>query len=124
VLISQIYGGGGNAGAPWRNDFIELYNIGAQPVDLTGWAIHYASATGTTWQRTLLSGSLAPGRRLLIQQAAGGGAGALLPAPDLTGSIALASTAGKVVLTRTATAIPTGASCPLGPGRLWRRQLF
>jgi hypothetical protein len=115
VLISQIYGGGGNAGAPWRNDFIELYNIGAQPVDLTGWAIHYASATGTTWQRTLLSGSLAPGRRLLIQQAAGGGAGALLPAPDLTGSIALASTAGKVVLTRTATAIPNGASCPLGP---------
>ncbi|MFM8395683.1 MAG: lamin tail domain-containing protein, partial [Acidobacteriota bacterium] len=115
MVISQVYGGGGNAGAPWRNDFIELGNIGSTSVDLTGWAIHYASAAGTTWQRTLLSGSIAPGRRLLIQQASGGVAGAVLPAPDLTGSIALASTAGKIVLTRTATAITAGVACPQGP---------
>ena len=26
VVISEIYGGGGNGGAPYKNDFIELYN--------------------------------------------------------------------------------------------------
>ncbi len=26
VGISQVYGGGGNAGAPYKNDFIELFN--------------------------------------------------------------------------------------------------
>lgn len=114
VVISQIYGGGGNSGAPWRNDFIELNNMSATSVDLAGWAIHYASASGTTWQRTLLSGSIAPGRRFLIQQASGGVAGALLPAPDLTGTIALASTAGKIVLTRTAGPITGGTACPGG----------
>jgi len=112
VVISQIYGGGGNSGAPWRNDFIELYNTGGETIDLGSWALHYASATGTTWQRTLLSGRLAPGRRYLVQQASGGTAGSPLPAPDLTGTIALAATAGKVVLTRTPTAIAGGVNCP------------
>jgi hypothetical protein len=37
VVISQVYGGGGNAGATLRNDFIELYNRGAVPVSLNGW---------------------------------------------------------------------------------------
>ncbi|NBO66266.1 MAG: lamin tail domain-containing protein, partial [Acidobacteria bacterium] len=50
VVIAQIYGGGGNSGALWRHDFIELYNAGGTTVDLSGWSLHYASATGTTWQ--------------------------------------------------------------------------
>ena len=29
VVISQIYGGGGNSGATYQNDFVELYNRGA-----------------------------------------------------------------------------------------------
>jgi len=28
IVISQIYGGGGNASAPLRNDFVELFNRG------------------------------------------------------------------------------------------------
>src|SRR6185436_15543578 len=28
VVISQVYGGGGNAGATLKSDFIELYNAG------------------------------------------------------------------------------------------------
>lgn len=115
VLITQLYAGGGNSGAPWRNDFVELRNIGSVAVDLTGWALHYAAATGTTWQRTPLSGSIAPGGFYLVQQAAGGAAGAPLPAPDLTGTVAMAATAGKVMLTRTSTPLTTGTSCPRGP---------
>jgi hypothetical protein len=29
VVISQVYGGGGNASAPYQNDFIELFNLGS-----------------------------------------------------------------------------------------------
>jgi hypothetical protein len=31
LRISQVYGGGGNAGATLRNDFIEVFNAGAAP---------------------------------------------------------------------------------------------
>ena len=50
VVISQVYGGGGNAGATLTNDFIELYNRGESAVDLSTWSVQYASAAGTTWQ--------------------------------------------------------------------------
>ena len=54
VVISQIYGGGGNAGAPYRQDFIELFNRSASPVDITGWSVQYAGAASASWQRILL----------------------------------------------------------------------
>ncbi|HEX9000780.1 MAG TPA: lamin tail domain-containing protein [Blastocatellia bacterium] len=114
VVISQVYGGGGNSGAAFQNDFIELFNRGTSAVSLTGWAIQYASSTGTTWQKTDLSGTLAPGQYLLIQQASSGASGAPLPAPEVTGTIAMAATAGKVVLTNTNTLIASGTVCPSG----------
>ena len=66
IVISQVYGGGGNTGAPYTNDFIELFNRGTTTVSLSGWSVQYASATGTgnfganSGQLTELSGSLAP----------------------------------------------------------------
>ena len=56
VVISQIYGGGGNSGATWRNDFVELFNRGAAPVSVDGWSVQYASATGTNWQAAAIAG--------------------------------------------------------------------
>ncbi|HEX5637490.1 MAG TPA: lamin tail domain-containing protein, partial [Gammaproteobacteria bacterium] len=47
VVISQVYGGGGNTGAPYTHDFIELFNRGTSTVSLAGWSVQYASATGT-----------------------------------------------------------------------------
>jgi hypothetical protein len=61
VVISQVYGGGGNSGATYKNDFIELFNRGTAPVDLSGWSVQYASSGGTSWQRTNLSGVIQPG---------------------------------------------------------------
>src|SRR5712691_3981391 len=55
VGISQVYGGGGNNMATLKNDFIELFNPGMQPVDLSGWSVQYASAAGTSWQVTRLA---------------------------------------------------------------------
>lgn len=109
VVISQIYGAGGNSGATFRNDFVEIFNRSTATVSLTGWSVQYTSATGTSWSKFDLSGSIAPGRYLLVQFA-GGSTGALLPAPDFTGTIAMAATAGKVALTNSTTAL-TG-SCP------------
>jgi hypothetical protein len=71
LVISQIYGGGGNAGAPYRNNFVELFNRGDIPVSVAGWSVQYSSANASDWQVTLLSGVVPPGRYFLIQQAAG-----------------------------------------------------
>src|SRR5262245_44639100 len=68
VVISQVYGGGGNSGAQYANDFIELYNRGASAVSVSGWTVQYASAAGSTWSRTTLSGSIAPGRYYLVRE--------------------------------------------------------
>ncbi|MCX7043401.1 MAG: lamin tail domain-containing protein, partial [Gammaproteobacteria bacterium] len=106
VLISQVYGGGGNSGAQYKNDFIELFNAGSSAVDLTGWSVQYASSAGTTWAVTPVSGTLQPGQYLLVQQAAGANTLATpLPTPDNTGTIAMSGTAGKVALHNAITAL-------------------
>ena len=71
VVISQVYGGGGNSGATYKNDFIELFNQTASPVSVAGWSVQYASSTGTSWQVTTLPTlTLQPGQYLLLQEAA------------------------------------------------------
>src|SRR6185369_2690163 len=103
VAISQVYGGGGNSGATFTNDFIELRNTSAAAVDLTGWSVQYGAAGGTTYQVTALSGSIPAGAHYLVQESAGAGGTTPLPTPDATGSIAMSGTAGKVALVTTAT---------------------
>ena len=112
IVISQVYGGGGNSGATYTSDLIELFNRGNTTVNVTGWSVQYASATGSTWQVTRLSGSIAPGQYYLVQEAPGSGGTVNLPTPDALGVIALSATAGKVALVNHATAL-TGA-CPTG----------
>jgi hypothetical protein len=113
VVISQVYGGGGNSGATSKNDFIELYNRGTTAVNLNGWTVQYAASGGFNWQSTALSGSIAPGTYYLVQEA-GGTNGAALPTPDATGSLAMSATDGKVALVNNTTLLtginPTGAS--------------
>ena len=67
IVISQVYGGGGNVGATYRNDFIELFNLGPSAVNVTGWSVQYAATAGTNWQKTDLTGWIKPGRDYLIQ---------------------------------------------------------
>ena len=72
LVISQIYGGGGNSGATYTNDFIELYNPTNAAIPLGGLSVQYASATGTSWNAaTLPAVSLAAGHYYLIEAAAG-----------------------------------------------------
>jgi DNA/RNA endonuclease G (NUC1) len=111
-VISQIYGGGGNSGATLKNDYVELFNPGSQAVSVTGWSVQYASAAGTSWQVTNLSGTIAAGGYYLVQESQGAGGTTALPTPDAIGTIAMAAGAGKVSLVSTTTAL-TGA-CPTG----------
>jgi DNA/RNA endonuclease G (NUC1) len=114
IVVSQIYGGGGNSGATWTHDFVELFNPGDAPVSVGGWVVGYASATGSTWNRaTLPEGTvIQPGRYFLIQMAAGSGGTTPLPTPDLIGSANMAAGHGKVVLSRTDAAV--SGVCPAG----------
>jgi hypothetical protein len=112
IVISQLYGGGGNGGATYTNDFIELHNRGTVAVSVNGWSVQYASAGGTTWLSTSLTGSIPAGGYFLIQEASGGANGVPLPAPDATGTTNMAAGAGKVALV--ANSIGLSGGCPTG----------
>lgn len=116
VVISQVYGGGGNSGATYTNDFVELHNRSSAPVDVTGWSVQYASAAGTSWQVTVLSGTIAPNGFFLVQEAAGAGGTTPLPTPDVSGSIPMSGTSAKVALVTTSGAIQCGADCDTAAG--------
>jgi predicted extracellular nuclease len=111
IVISQVYGGGGNSGGVYTNDFVELFNRGTTTISLAGWSIQYASASGSgnfgsaTNLITPLSSSLAPGQYLLVEEAAGTNVIAPLPTPDVTDStpINMSGTGGKMALVNTTT---------------------
>jgi hypothetical protein len=120
VVIYEIYGGGGNTGAIYKNDYIVLRNNGSTPVSLVGWSIQYASATSSSWDATNLVGSIAAGGYYLIQMYGNpGGPGAALPTPNVT-AVTNASmnninvTDGKIILSNSTTpettANPSGAN--------------
>lgn len=116
VVVSEVYGGGGNSGATYTHDFIELYNPTGADIDVTGWSVQYASSSGTSWQVTALNGTVAAGSHYLVQEAAGAGGTEALPDPDATGSIAMSGTSGKVALVAGASALSCGSSCAAAPG--------
>src|SRR4051812_20417866 len=92
VVISQVYGGGGNMDAPFTNDYVELFNRGSLPASVAGWSIQYTSATGTgnfgsasDLITPLPAVTLAPGQYLLVAEASNAAVGSPLPTPDAAG---------------------------------------
>ena len=117
IVINEVYGGGGNSGATYTNDFVELTNIGSTTVDVSSWSVQYASATGTSYQTTALSGQIPPGQTFLVQEGPTGTVGGPLPTPDATGSINMSGSAGKVALVSNQTALScTIPACDTAPG--------
>src|SRR5579864_1217169 len=87
LVISQVYGGGGNGGATYKNDFIEILNISSSPISLNGYSVQYAATAGSfsSSNLTLLPNvTLQPGHYFLIQEAVGAGGTTNLPSPDMT----------------------------------------
>src|SRR4051812_31356495 len=62
IVISQIYTRGGETGAIYQNDFIELYNRGNSIVDINGWMLSITTFEGsfpsTVGVRFVSSGSI------------------------------------------------------------------
>jgi hypothetical protein len=118
IKISQVYGGGGNSGATYTNDFIELFNQSGSPVDVSAWSVQKASATQSNWELTSLCPNggtcvIQPGHYYLVQEAAGTNLNTVaLPSPDITGIIAMGAASGKIALVANATLL-TG-NCPPG----------
>ena len=111
VIITEVYGGGGNSGATLKNDFIELYNTTEESINLGGWSLQYYSATGTTQSSAANAFFVFPASRfipakghLLIQAAAGSGGTQDFSAPDVISEIALGATGGKIILYSTSLA--------------------
>lgn len=111
LMIYEVYGGGGNSGAVYKNDYVVLYNGTSLAIDLSAYSIQYASSGSTAdfgaSNIAPLSGTIAPQGYFLIQFAAGSGNGIDLPPPNLVGNpaLALSATNGKVALVLGSTAI-------------------
>lgn len=99
VVISAVYGGGGNKGATLKNDYVELFNPTDKPINLDGWTVQYLSASGNNIGKPIaLSGTIQPKGFYLIKGAAGDG-GTQEFVADATGDgLAMGGTKGTVVL--------------------------
>jgi hypothetical protein len=116
LVISQIYGGGGNSTAVFTNDFIEVFNHGATDftVPVGGFSVQYASATLGAWTVVVIpAGTVIPaGKYLLIGLASSGAVGSPLPTPDISQTtLNIAATTGKVALVSSTTSL-TPSTCP------------
>jgi len=114
VKISQVYGGGGNSGSTYTNDFIELFNQSNAPVDISTWSVQYISGGITgAWAATNLCATsciIQPGHYYLVQEGQGLGGTTALPAADISGSIPMGSGSGKIALVANTT--PLNGGCP------------
>ncbi len=114
VVISGVYGGGGNANALFTRDYIELFNRSSSTINLGGMSVQYQAATTANWSgvTTLPAVDLAPGQYYLVAEASGGSVGADIGTADVTGNFNMSATAGKVALAKVATALPNGTGFP------------
>jgi len=114
VVISQFYGAGGNTGAVYNADYVELHNVSGSSVSLSGFTIQYgSSAVSGTWSGVapLPAVSIPAGGYYLIQMSNPGVNGVALPAVDYVAnpSIAMAAANGRVALVNGLTAL---SGCP------------
>lgn len=117
-MISEVYGGGMSIGAPYGRDYIVLHNRGTTTVDIGGWSVQYASATGPAglagkWDvHAIPSGTqMKPGAYLLIGESGTDDPPLPVDSDVKPGGLGIAAGAGKVALVRNTTAL-TG-TCPL-----------
>ena len=106
IVVNEVYGGGGNSGATYTSDFVELRNRGSAPVSVDGWSVQYHSGGATgAWQVTPLTGSIAPGAIYLVGEAQGTGGTQPLPTAQATGTIAMSATSGTVAVVNATAAL-------------------
>jgi hypothetical protein len=112
IVIYEIYGGGGNSGASYKNDYIVLFNPTGAAVNLASWSIQYASAAGTAWEVQNLIGTIPANGYFLVSFYSNPtpNDGLVLPTPNVVGatSININAINGKIAL-RNTTAMLSGS---------------
>src|SRR5690349_11041335 len=72
LVISQVYGGGGNSQATYTHDFVELFNRSNSPISLNGKSIQYASDNGNFAAVAALPNVSVPAGGYFLVKLAGG----------------------------------------------------
>ena len=114
LVISEVYGGGGNSGATYTHDFVELYNPTDAAIAVDGLSVQYRSSGNTGSGTTALTGEVAPGGHYLVQQAPGAGGSRPLPTPDATGEQAMSGSSGTVALVQGTAPVTLDPAAPTG----------
>ena len=98
LVINEVYGGGGNSGATYTHDFVELFNGTDAEIVLDGYVVSYFSSAWNLSNACALTGTIQPGEHFLIQQSAGSGGTTPLPGPDAECSAKMSGSKGSVTL--------------------------
>lgn len=104
LVISQVYGAGGNTGATLKADYVELHNISAVTQSTAGLSVQYGSSgVAGAWSGVfaLPAATIPPGGYYLVQMSTAGTVGADLPTPDAVvpnPGISMAAASGRVAL--------------------------
>ena len=116
LVISQVYTRGGEPGASFQNDFVEIFNRGTADVDMNGWGLNLRINGGAVPTTVLVRFSsnisllVRPGRYALVKLS-GGTDGQPLPATPFDLSISplpinLSGAGGEVALLRPDGTVP------------------
>ncbi|MBX3408839.1 MAG: lamin tail domain-containing protein [Phycisphaeraceae bacterium] len=124
VVISQVYGGGGNFGAFYNSDYVELFNRTSEPVNISTWSLQYASDRGSFGDSENIlffpaNTIIPPHSYYLIQTTNAIG---VYGAPFIADRVAtpgfgVGQTDGKVALVNTQTLLPS-IDCPITDTRI------
>jgi len=123
VVVSGVYGGGGNSGATYKNDYIELHNTTNATINLEGYTLYYLSAAGTSANAsnkyTFPAGATMGAKKFALIKASAGSGGVEWPVTfDFDGSgtgssLSLSGVAGKVLLLSTNQDLSVSGSVPV-----------
>ena len=128
MRISQIYTRGGESGAAFRSDFVEIFNGGTAPVDINEWSVYVKGLGGdpSGFGRVFLTSQNAgvePGHFVLVRMGSGGTNGSPLPQPDASAVIFgfeeslfnMNADSAQVALLRKGAPDPPRNGCPVLP---------
>ncbi len=113
LILAEVYGGGGEQGSYWKNDYILLYNPTENVIDLSTWSVQYAIFQSSRWQVINLMGIITAGEYYFLQFGGDGSGNLPLPfTPNVISTINLDKNKGKVALTNFQEALTS--SNPIG----------
>jgi hypothetical protein len=125
IRISQIYTRGGESGATFQNDYVELFNRGNVDVDISGWSLNISNFSGvppniqySATNIKLFSSTgniMSPGAHLLIKFGGSGTNGQPITISDINlNPFPLSDTGGQIVLLAKDKTLPF-SYCPAAP---------